>query len=445
MHMPPKPSRAPILASDPITQARRLWKELAAQDWPVPPALLPAGSALVGGAVRDGLLGRLPQRPDLDLVVPGDAIALARRLAGERGGNCVVLDRERSIARLVLHGWTIDLARRAGASLVEDLQRRDFTVNAIGLPLDPAGGEAELVDPLAGLADLAAARLVAVSEVNLLDDPLRLLRGIRLATELDFCLAPLTWQWIRTHHARIGAVAGERVLGELERLAAAPSGEQGLERVLEAGLLEPWGAAGTRPGLAHLSSAAAGTRGLDAAEAERALPLARLAMTLGGEALSRLPLSRRLEVGCRRLRHWRDRLAGTAGSGLESLPEVERLTLHRELEAQLPALILMIAIEPAEARRLMGRWRDPGDALFHPHPPLNGRILQRHLGLAPGPLLGRLIDHLTQERAFGRLGPSPGPTETDPGRTDPGGEDSQEEILQAARSWLAAQGAPRHG
>ena len=182
------------------------------------PDQLPEGTALVGGAVRDGLLGRLAAQPDLDLVVPGDAIELARRLGRQFGGTCVVLDQERSIARLVLKGWTIDLARCAGGDLTADLTRRDYTANAIALPLGGLGlgsdmaADLRLIDPCGGLQDLAAGRLVAISEANLLDDPLRLLRGVRLACELDFAIAPATWELIRRHRQRITAVAGERVL-----------------------------------------------------------------------------------------------------------------------------------------------------------------------------------------------------------------------------------------
>ena len=193
---------------------------LAPEAWPLPLAALPAGSVLVGGAVRDALLGRLALRPDLDLVVPGDAVALARELARRLGGAVVVLDAERSIARLVLQGWTIDLARRMGANLQQDLLRRDYTANAIALQLTTTGDGPEhldaalldssggLMDPSGGLEDLAAGRLRAISEANLLDDPLRLLRGVRLAWELDFELEPTSLGWICQHGARLGQVAG---------------------------------------------------------------------------------------------------------------------------------------------------------------------------------------------------------------------------------------------
>ena len=134
--------------------------------------------------MRDALLGRLAPRPDLDLVVPGDAVQLARALADQQGGAVVVLDRERSIARLVHRGWTIDLARRIGEELRDDLLRRDYSANAIALPLPGAAADGDVLDPSGGLADLAAGRLRAISEANLLDDPLRLLRGVRLACEI---------------------------------------------------------------------------------------------------------------------------------------------------------------------------------------------------------------------------------------------------------------------
>jgi tRNA nucleotidyltransferase (CCA-adding enzyme) len=436
MHMPPRPRQAPIVAWDPIRQVRELWRNLTPREWPVPPEALPAGTALVGGAVRDGLLGRLPHRPDLDLVVNGDAIALARRLQGQLGGSCVVLDPQRSIARLVIRHWTIDLARLSGESLAADLARRDYKVNAIALPLPEAGEEPRngLVDPLGGREDLAERRLVAISEANLLDDPLRLLRGVRLAAELEFRITAPTWEWICTHHTRIGDVAGERVLAELERLAAAPWGQRGLQQAMAAGLLQPWTGAGLEPekreleALERLDAARPTVCGLTPQEAERALPLARLAVLLDGASLARLRASRRLQQRCERLRRWQRRLQSdfaTASDPLTCLGESERLELQRHLCDDLPALLLQL--EPAVAQAALGRWRDPDDPLFHPRPPLDGESLQRRLGIAPGPRLGELLDHLSRERAFGRL---------------PAQDDSGEQTLISARLWLAGKAGP---
>ena len=432
--MPPGPGQAPIVPAGDRDAAERLLAVLAPQSWPVRPDDLPAGTALVGGAVRDALLGRLAPRPDLDLVVEGDALAVARGLASRRGGSVVVLDRERSIARLVVKGWTIDLARRMGSWPEEDLLRRDFSVNAIALELPLADRPPALVDPSGGLADLAAGRLRAVAEHNLLDDPLRLLRGVRLATELGFRIEPITWEWVRRHHRRLGEVAGERVLAELERLARAPAGGEGLALLLEADLLAAWGVEvqnqpGELPGrLGSLDAAAATARGLSDAESAWAVPLARLALLLDPAALQRLKASRRMQHDISRLRRWWQRLEGGTLTP-EALEERERLALQRELEAILPALLLLSP--PGWASDAIERWRDPEDPLFHPRSPLDGATLQAALDLPPGPRLGALLDHLSRERAFGRLPASPA-------ADDP-------QTLTAARAWLSDPAEGRHG
>jgi tRNA nucleotidyltransferase (CCA-adding enzyme) len=435
MHMPPDPTVPSILAPDSLVH-QRLWTALAADAWPLPLRLLPRGTALVGGAVRDALLGRLGERPDLDLVVPDDGLALTRRLAQTLGGTAVALDQERSIGRLVLAGWTIDLAKRQGDSLAADLTRRDFTLNAIALRL-PIGGDAlALVDPLDGFSDLQRGLIRAIAEANLLEDPIRLLRGVRLAAELGCSLTPQSWEWIVRHRARLASVAGERVLAELQRLVACDGGSRGVELLLGSGLLEGWTAPaggpaqGTAAASVRYSLEEARERGLTAAEAAVALPLARLAALLDEQALGALHASNRLRRRCRQLRRWRQRLAATprlAERGFAALPEPEQLELHRQLAGDLPALLLDLA--PPLAARALGRWRDPEDPLFHPRPPLDGVELQRRLGLPPGPQLGQLLDYLTVERAFGRL---------------PHQDGGDPPALLAARSWLAARGDPRH-
>ncbi len=400
-----------------------LRQALAVEDWPWPPDSFPTGTALVGGAVRDGLLGRLGPQPDLDLVVPGDALALCNSLSRRHGGRVVVLDAERSIARLVLRGWSLDLARQVGDDLESDLWRRDFRLNALALPLAPGS---ELMDPTGGLGDLVGGELVAVREANLLDDPLRMLRGVRLAAELGFRLEPRTRGWIERHHRRISQVAPERVLQELEKLVQAPSGGTGLGEALSYGLLDPWRSSGTElvwqpasgPGAGGLGQALELELGLTPAEAARALPLARLARVLDAASLERLHSSRQLQQRCERLRHWLLRLldsAEGAASGLQRLSEAERLSLHQQLEEDLPALLLFF---PANlAADWLARWRNPQDPLFHPRPPIDGRGLQDLLGLSPSRQLGELLAHLTHEAAYGRI-------------------QGRQEALRQARLWL---------
>jgi len=407
MHMPPDPDLEIILTRPPGERAGALWQLLDPPQWPIPFKDLPLGSALVGGAVRDGLLGRLAARPDLDLVVPVEAIGLAQALARRHGGTVVVLDRERSIARLVIRGWTVDLARQEGPTLTADLQRRDYSINAIALSLPWDGEGAVLVDPCAGLRDLAAGRLRALSEANLLDDPLRMLRGMRLGGDLALPIDRQSGGWIREHRARLTQVAPERVLAELERMAASPSGHQGLAMALEYGLLEPWLAAdalllGADLPLAALTQNQAQARGLTQEEAHTALPTARLALLFDAASLGRLQASRRLQKKVGSLHHWLKRLQGPGIHGeLERLGEDERLSLQIDLEEDLPALL--VHLETSQAATALARWRDPNDPLFHPAVPMDGHTLQEQLQLPAGPQLGQLLHYLKLERAMGRL------------------------------------------
>lgn len=407
MHMPPDPEPEPILTRPPGDLAEALWQLLDPRRWPIPYQELPKGSALVGGAVRDGLLGRLATRPDLDLVVPVEAIGLAQGLALKHAGTVVVLDRDRSIARLVIQGWTIDLARREGSTLATDLRRRDYSINAIALTLPADGAGALLVDPCHGLQDLAAGRLRAISEANLLDDPLRLLRGMRLGGDLGLSIDCQSAGWIREQRARLTRVAAERVLAELARMAASHSGQRGLALALEYGLLEPWLAGDAPPlglqlAMEALTPEQAQARGLSPAEEFAALPLARLALLFDTASLVRLQASRRLQKSVGSLHHWLQRLKEPGINGaLERLAEDERLGLQIDLESDLPALLLHL--ERSQAETALGRWRTPDDPLFHPAAPMDGHSLQQQLRIPAGPLLGQLLHYLKRERAMGRL------------------------------------------
>src|SRR3989442_7828070 len=121
----------------------------------------PPGAALVGGAIRDVVLRRTEADPsrDIDVAVPSGALELARRCAERLRGTCVVLDAERGAARVIADGGlTLDLTDFRGRSLEADLAARDFTVDALAVPLETlvTRGRAPIVDPTGGLADLAA-------------------------------------------------------------------------------------------------------------------------------------------------------------------------------------------------------------------------------------------------------------------------------------------------
>jgi hypothetical protein len=179
----------------------------------------PGSTWLVGGAVRDVLLGR--EVRDVDLAVPAEALNLARAWAGVLDAAFVPLDATRGCARLVLHdsGTVIDVAELRAPSLEADLAARDFTINALAVPLAPPH---EVIDPTGGVADLRARRIRCPGSEVLDDDPLRGLRAVRFAGELGFEIEEATRRWIRGRAASLGAVAAERIRDELLRALASP-------------------------------------------------------------------------------------------------------------------------------------------------------------------------------------------------------------------------------
>jgi putative nucleotidyltransferase with HDIG domain len=187
---------------------------------------------LVGGAIRDRLLGR--ETIDLDVVVDGDPGEAARAIArvGE-GAACFSLSDEFGAWRLVAHdrSWQIDVEALRGGSLEADLALRDFTVNAIAEPL--AGGA--LVDPLGGLADLAARRLRMAAPNAFADDPLRVLRLARVAVELGLEPEADTVSHAREQAAGLARVSPERVFVELRRIVAVPDAVGGLQLTADLG------------------------------------------------------------------------------------------------------------------------------------------------------------------------------------------------------------------
>jgi tRNA nucleotidyltransferase (CCA-adding enzyme) len=199
---------------------------------------------LVGGAVRDLLLGRSPEEiRNLDLAVEGDAIELARRLGGdearehERFGTATLRlgEREVDLARTRTEAYAAPgaLPDVEAASLVEDLGRRDFSVNAIAVSLAAPG---ELVDPLRGAGDLAAGALRVLHPRSFVDDPTRALRAARYAARLGFELEGETEAALR--QADLATVSPERVEAELVRLLGESEWRRGFE------LLAGWGLAG---------------------------------------------------------------------------------------------------------------------------------------------------------------------------------------------------------
>ena len=179
-------------------------------------------SWIVGGTVRDVLLGR--ETRDLDLAVDRDALRHARSLADALGGHFVELDGENAVARVVLGDRYVDVAQLRG-TIEQDLLRRDFTIDAVAVAvwtLEAGGWSGDIIDVTGGLADLDARVVRMTSERALDDDPLRMLRAVRIAHEIGFAIDPRTEDAIRARANVINSVSAERVRDELARMLALP-------------------------------------------------------------------------------------------------------------------------------------------------------------------------------------------------------------------------------
>ena len=311
------------------------------------------GAWFVGGAVRDELLGR----PVLDVdVVCADPQAAARAYARRSGGAPFPLSTKHASWRVVLPGGrTIDFTPVHG-TIEADLARRDFTINAIAMPV--GGGEA--VDPSGGREDLQLRLVRAVSESIFEDDPLRLIRAVRHEDELGFRLAPLTEKLVRVEAGRVVQAAGERVLAELERLSAA-----GYRRLDELGLLSPLGG--------HADER------LDRVDSPRYRLVAAF-----GENVRRLPVSNELKRYARALL----RAHAPANGSAREIHRFRRATEPWAIDALafVGAPGLTAAVEEARS--------------VEPRQPL---VRGDELGLPPGPEIGRLLAHIEEERAAGTI------------------------------------------
>ena len=215
---------------------------------------------LVGGTVRDWLLGLMPQ--DLDLCLASSAHSLAGRLRQALGEGAIVdlSGNGDEATRLVWRGFQVDFAsfRAGAASIEEDLRRRDFTVNAMAVSLrDLAAGQPQVIDPTDGRADLQSRRLRHCPGA-FAADPLRLVRGYRLSATLGFSLDPDTRAAVAGEAPAIAGVAAERISGEQRRIVAAPAAALTVRAMDEDRLLPHLfpelylGAGVTQPGFHHL-------------------------------------------------------------------------------------------------------------------------------------------------------------------------------------------------
>jgi tRNA nucleotidyltransferase/poly(A) polymerase len=309
---------------------------------------------VVGGAVRDELLGR----PVLDLdVACRDPRPAAHRFADRFGGAVFPLSERHGAWRVVENGSaeTVDFTP-IGEGIDADLATRDFTFNAIAENV----GTGDTYDPYGGQDDLGAGIVRAVSDGIFVDDPLRLLRAVRFEDELGYRMDERTEALLRASSALVSQPAGERVLAELRRLSA-----DGYRRLDEVGLLEPLGGS------------------LDARLVALDDPDFRL-VTAFGDNLRRLPISN----GLKRYAAALSRARKPEDPSPRSIHRFRRATEPWATDALAYVGATDLVGEVEAARR-----SEPAEPL----------VRGDELGIEPGPAVGRILDAIDEERAAGTI------------------------------------------
>jgi putative nucleotidyltransferase with HDIG domain len=191
-----------------------------------------ANAWIVGGALRDSLLGR--PVTDVDLAVDGDPERTAKAVQGRVGGPAFPLSEEFGAWRVLTNaGFVCDVSPLQGSSIEEDLAKRDFSINAMA---QPVGGE-KLIDPHGGRADIDTRTLRVLGEQSYRDDALRPLRLVRLATELGFAPDEDTERLTFEYAAFVTRTSPERIWAELRRLVVADDVLNGLALAQRLGLV----------------------------------------------------------------------------------------------------------------------------------------------------------------------------------------------------------------
>ncbi|MEA5462300.1 CCA tRNA nucleotidyltransferase [Leptothoe sp. PORK10 BA2] len=392
--------------------------------WPFDSRLLPETACVVGGSVRDALLDRQADYLDLDFVLPDGAVAIASAIARRYQVGFVVLDADNQIARAVFDQATIDFAQQVGPTLETDLQRRDFTINAIAY--HPQSDR--LIDPLNGIADLRQQILRMVSRENLAEDPLRLLRAYRQAAQLGFAIDGATRRTIRELAPLLQNIAAERIRHELDALLSQTNGATCFRMAWQDGLLDAW-----LPHLRveHTEQLAALDRALvnlpnipgyadllhswkdpvpaghyrswiKAARLSRLLPLDE---DEANRWLTRLKYSRNEGQAIFRVlqtQPYLDQMAAQAGD----LSRSDQFFMFKAASSSFPAVSLValsmgIPIDAVAA--MVERYQNPKDPMAHPVPLVSGKDLMAQLNLRSGPQIGQLLNAIENAQASGEL------------------------------------------
>ncbi|MFN7412857.1 MAG: CCA tRNA nucleotidyltransferase [Dolichospermum sp.] len=399
---------------------------LAAKNWPFSLEYLPQPVYMVGGAVRDAILGRIREYVDLDFIIPADAVKVARKIAQRYQAGFVLLDAERQIARVVFPHATVDFAQQEGESLITDLHRRDFTINAIAYNPHTQ----EIIDPLEGFKDIESSLLRMISPVNLQNDPLRLMRAYRQAAQLGFTIEPATQETIRSLAKSINQVAAERVRVEIGYLLANSQGTFWLNAAWKDGVLTSFFKNATEESFIKLTAVDQAYTLISENWQQLGEELANYVReTVKTSWLATAKLACLVdskpeiaEIELQELTYSRAEIrAVTTGLRLFSeikavkMPLRKQYFLFREMGILFPAVLVLalandlvskgifeesmfITYEP-----LIKRYLDKNDAVAHPIPLLNGKDMMMALNIPASPLIGELLMEVGVAQAEGKI------------------------------------------
>ena len=362
---------------------------------------------LVGGVVRDLLLGR--PVVDLDLVVEGDAVALARQLAQQSGGRARTHPRF-GTAKVELADWSADLATArsetyaypgalpevAPGTMAQDLGRRDFTINALAFHLAPSRF-GELLDPHGGLADLKAGLVRVLHAKSFVDDATRILRALRYEQRLGFRLEPATEALVRRHARMLDTISGDRVRHEFELIFQEGGPEAVLacaEELQVLAIVSP----GMRAG--HLGPALGRARdALGPAGLTSGLCFLFLAYPLSEAQME--TFVRRLRFPAKLARSLRELPRLKVLLSVLEAPDVSAGALYHSLQpfSAQALLALSLVLEPGLAQE---RVRLYLERLCYVKTELDGDALMQ-MGVRPGPGLGKLLRALLDARLEGTV------------------------------------------
>lgn len=371
---------------------------------------LPVPTYLVGGWVRDRLLNRTRQQIDLDFVMPEGAVETARAIAKRHQAGFVVLDRERQIARVVFDQATADFAQQMGKTLVADLGRRDFCMNAIAIDCQAISAIGELspncfIDPLEGRRDLQQKLVRMVAPENLNDDPLRILRAYRQAAQLGFEIEPLTRQALIKLATGLSGVAAERVRTELGYMLA--TGSAWVLQAVNDGILSDWlptqhlrleRLIRIDQAIAMLTSTWTELESYFVQElsSDRSISIITklAAMIDSATVLEPLGFSRAEHRFCVEVLRYLPKFLSFLTNPASRLQQYQLFHATQTTFPSLVAVALASDVALDSVAPWLEQWLDPNDPIAHPPTLITGDDLKTELNLSPSPRLGELLQEV---------------------------------------------------